>query len=122
MVLKHNIQCTPGGRREVCLTRLMKIPLGYRGIMQDRKGLSKLAQKGGHAKRQLHLAKSIIVRAIVSNIQSSNKQNGSKKHLCFSKEVQLETSKVLASMSLLSFWRINVSICVYCKTLARHTL
>lgn len=41
----------------------------------------------------------IIVPATVTNIQLSNKQNGSKKHLCWSKEVQLETSEVLASMS-----------------------
>jgi hypothetical protein len=76
----------------------MKIPFGYRDIGQDRKDLSKWTKKGGHAKRQLHLAESIIVPATVSNIKLSNKQYGSKKHLCFSKEVQLETSKMLASM------------------------
>lgn len=66
--------------------------------MQERKDLSQLGLKGGYAKQQLRLAKSIIVPATVTNIQSSNKENGSQKHLCCSKEVQLETSKVLASM------------------------
>lgn len=34
----------------------------------------------------------------MSNIQSSNRESGSKKHLCGSKEVQVKTGKVLASM------------------------
>lgn len=55
-------------RRDIRLQNLVKTPFGYRSIVRGRKDLSALAPKGGHAKRTLRLARSIILPAIVKDI------------------------------------------------------
>ena len=46
----------------------------------------------------MRLARSIIVPATVDKIQASNNASGSRKHLCGTKDIQVQTGKVLASM------------------------
>ena len=55
-------------RRDIRLQNLVKTPFGYHSIVRGRKDLSALAPKGGHAKRTLRLARSIILPAIVKDI------------------------------------------------------
>lgn len=85
-------------RREKRLQNLVKTPYGYHSVVRDRKDLSRLAPKGGHAKRMMRLARSIIVLATVNRIQTFNNTSGSKRRLCGTKDIQAETGKVLASM------------------------
>ena len=85
-------------RREKRLENLVKTPYGYRSVVRDRKDLSKLAPKGGHAKRMMRLARSIIVPATKNKIQASNNTSGSRRRLCGTKDIEVQTGKVLASM------------------------
>ena len=85
-------------RREKRLENLVKTPYGYRSVVRDRKDLSRLAPNGGHAKRMMRLARSIIVPATVNRIQASNNTSGSRRRLCGTKDIQVKIGKVLASM------------------------
>lgn len=85
-------------RRENRLSNLIKTPYGYRSTVRDRKDLSTLAPGGGHAKRTMRLARSIIVPATTRHIQSSNNASGSRQRLWGSKDTQSQTGRVLASL------------------------
>lgn len=50
-------------RRELRLSKLVKTPYGYRSVVRQRKDVCDLAPTGGHAKRSLRLARSILVPA-----------------------------------------------------------
>ena len=84
--------------REKRLENLVKTPYGYRSVVRDRKDLSKLTPKGRHAKRMMRLARSIIVPATMNKIQASNNTSGSRRRLCGTKDIQVQTGKVIASM------------------------
>lgn len=85
-------------RREKRLENLVKTPFGYRSCVREAKDLSNLAPKGGHTKRRIRLARTIMNLTTVKNIQTLNKISGVRRRLCGTKEKQAETGKVLASM------------------------
>ena len=85
-------------RREKRLENLVKTPFGYRSCVREAKDLFNLAPKGGHTKRRIRLARTIMNPTTVRNIQTSNKISGVRRRLCGTKETQAETRKVLASM------------------------
>jgi hypothetical protein len=85
-------------RRDIRLQNLVKTPFGYRSIVRGRKDLSALAPKGGHTKRTLRLARSIILPATVKNIQTMNIESGSRQRLHGSKATQAQTGTILASL------------------------
>ena len=85
-------------RREKRLENLVKTPFGYRSCVREAKDLSNLAPKGGHTKRRIRLARTIMNPTTVKNIQTLNKISGVRRRLCGTKEKQAETGKVLASM------------------------
>ena len=85
-------------RRDIRLQNLVKTPFGYRSIARGRKDLSALAPKGGHTKRTLRLACSIILPATVKNIQTMNIESGSRQRLHGSKVTEAQTCTILASL------------------------
>lgn len=74
-------------RRELRLSKLVKTPYGYRSVVTRRKDVHDLAPTGGHAKRSLRLARSILVPAIARRVQESNVETGSRQQLCGNKEI-----------------------------------
>ena len=56
-------------RRELSLSKFVKTPYEYRNVVRRRKDVYDLAPTGGHAKRSLRLARSILVPATTKCVQ-----------------------------------------------------
>lgn len=85
-------------RRELRIQKMVKTPYGYRCIPRPRRDLHTLAPKGGHSKRTMRLARSIILPTTANEVQCINRESGSRQRLYGSKEIQSKTGEVLASM------------------------
>lgn len=85
-------------RREKRLQNLVKTPYGYRTIVRQRKDLASLAPRGGHFKRMLRLARSVIIPTTSRKMQSENQHTGKRQRLCGSKYSQEQTGKALSCM------------------------
>jgi len=58
------------------LQKLVKAPFSYQSIVRDKKDLSVLVPKGGHAERTLQLAQSIILPVTLKDIHIVNTESG----------------------------------------------
>jgi len=73
------LKCTKAtlNRQDAQLQNLVKTLFGYRNIIKGRIDLSALTSKGGHAKKTLRLAHSILLLATVKDVQTKNIEFGS---------------------------------------------
>lgn len=81
------------------LHRIVKTPQGFRQQVRPRKDLIDLSPKGGHAKTQRRLARSIIAPATVKKLQKENAAKGvSRRRMHGDKDSQTQNGRAFASI------------------------